>query len=61
MALKMTVAKCDLAESKMTAKRNMGLKIPALKAITNNKNMTAEERFFGIINDCWNDFEKYDS
>ena len=50
MALKMTVAECDLAESLITAKRNMALKITALKAITNN-DMTAEEGF-GIINDC---------
>ena len=37
----------------------MVLKITALKAITNN-NMTAEEGF-GIINDFWDDLEKYDS
>ena len=43
----------------MTAKRNMGLKIPALKAINNNNNMTAE--IFWHQNDCWDDLEKYDS
>ncbi len=42
MTLKMTVAECDMAESQMTAQRNMVLKLPALKAITNN-NVTSEE------------------